>query len=50
MKYIPIKYQVPKDSTIKIFEFKNLIYVYELIKVIIYYNLINIKRYKKNLE
>ena len=50
MKYIPIKYQVPKDSTIKIFEFKNFIYVYELLKVIIYYNLTNIKRYKKNLE
>jgi glycosyltransferase involved in cell wall biosynthesis len=47
MKYIPVKYSVPKDSTIKLFELKNFIYIYELLKVIIFYNIINIKKYEK---
>ena len=47
MKYIPVKYSVPKDSTIKIFEIKNLIYIYELLKVIIFYNIFNIKKFEK---
>ena len=47
MKYIPIKYSIPKDSTIKIFEFKNFIYLYELLKVIIYYKFTNKKKYEK---
>ncbi len=47
MKNIPIKYSVPKDSTIKIFEFKNFIYIYELFKVILFYKFKNIKRYER---
>ena len=47
MKYIPVKYSVPADSTIKIFELKNFIYIHELIKVIVFYKFVNIKRYKK---
>ena len=47
MHYIPIKYSIPKDSTIKIFEFKNFIYLYELLKVIIYYKFSNKKKYEK---
>ena len=47
MKYIPIRYSIPKDSTIKIFEFKNFIYLYELLKVIIYYKFTNKKKYEK---
>ena len=47
MQYIPIKYSIPKDSTIKIFEFKNFIYLYELLKVIIYYKFSNKKKYEK---
>ena len=47
MKDIPIKYSVPKDSTIKIFEFKNFIYLYELFKVIIFYKLKDLKKYER---
>ena len=47
MKNIPIKYSVPKDSTIKIFEFKNFIYLYELFKVIIFYKLKDLKKYER---
>ena len=45
MKYIPVEYSIPKDSTIKIFEFKNFLYLYELLKVIIYYKLVSKKKY-----
>lgn len=47
MKFIPVKYSVPKDSSIKIFEFKNFIYIYELFKVILFYKFRNIKNYEK---
>ena len=45
MKYIPVEYSIPKDSTIKIFEFKNFLYLYELLKVVIYYKLVSKKKY-----
>lgn len=45
MKYIPVKYSVPKDSTIKIFEIKNFLYIYEMIKVILFYKFTNLKKY-----
>ena len=47
MKNIPVKYEVPKDSTISLFEIKNLSYIYELIKIVIFYKFINIKKYKR---
>ncbi len=47
MKYIPVKYAVPKDSTIKIFELKNLIYIYELFKVVLFYRFKDIKKYER---
>lgn len=45
MKYIPVKYSVPKDSTIKIFDIRNFLYLYEMIKVILFYKFINLKKY-----
>tara|TARA_B100000963_G_scaffold334426_1_gene327636 strand:+ start:3072 stop:3818 length:747 start_codon:yes stop_codon:yes gene_type:complete len=47
MKYIPVKYSVPRDSTIKVFELKNFVYIYELLKVIVFYKITNITKYKK---
>ena len=48
MKYIPVKYEVPKDSTIKILEFKNFIYLYELFKIIIFYTFSNKRKFNKH--
>ena len=36
---IPVTYEVPKESTIKIFSVKNFIYIFELLKVLLKYNL-----------
>ena len=47
MKNIPVKYDVPKDSTINLFDIKNLVYVYELIKIVFFYKFTNMERYKK---
>tara|TARA_Y100000591_G_scaffold331316_1_gene364830 strand:- start:736 stop:1482 length:747 start_codon:yes stop_codon:yes gene_type:complete len=47
MKYISVKYEVPKDSSIKIFEFKNLNYIYELLKIVIFYKFVNFNKFKK---
>lgn len=47
MKFIPVNYSVPKDSTIKIFEFKNIVYLIELLKVIFFYKVKNQKFFNK---
>ena len=47
MKNIPVKYDVPKDSTINLFDIKNLVYVYELFKIVFFYIFTNMERYKK---
>ena len=46
MKYIPVKYEVPKDSTIKIFEIKNFNYIYEILKIVIMYKFLNFNKFK----
>ena len=46
MKYIPVKYEVPKDSTIKIFEIKNFNYIYEILKIVITYKFLNFNKFK----
>ena len=47
MKYIPVNYDVPKESTIKIFEMKNFNYIYEIFKIIIFYKIIDFNKFKK---
>lgn len=47
MKYIPVNYDVPKESTIKIFEMKNFNYIYEIFKIVIFYKIIDFNKFKK---
>ena len=41
---IPIKYKISKQSSIKIFNITNFIYVYELLKIILFYRVRKAKK------
>ena len=47
IRYIPVNYSIAKSSTIKILDLKNFVYLFELIKISIFYKFIKIKDYEK---
>ena len=48
MVSIPVNYKIYSNSTIKILSFQNFIYLYELLKIILFYKFTN-KNFKFNL-
>jgi glycosyltransferase involved in cell wall biosynthesis len=47
IKYIPVNYSIAKNSTIKILDLKNFIYLFELLKISIFYKFAKVKDYEK---
>jgi len=47
IRYIPVNYSIAKNSTIKILDLKNFVYLFELIKISIFYKFVKIKDYEK---
>ena len=45
---IPLKYKIYANSTIKLIAFENFIYLYELVKMILFYQLNKVKRINFN--
>ena len=46
MKSIPLKYEIYADSTIKLIAFENFIYLFELLKIIIFYKFFKTHNFK----
>ena len=46
LKSIPLKYKIYENSTIKIFDLTNFVYLIELLKLVIFYNLKEVKKIK----
>ena len=46
MKSIPLKYEIYADSTIKLIAFENFIYLFELLKIIIFYKFFKTNNFK----